>query len=312
MAHEWVGSRRVLELNARKALTDFSMGGSAKAIAWSVNPYLGCLHGCQYCYVPSTMHLQRGRWGSYVGVKRNIANLLRLETKRRPKLTTYLSTATDPYQSVEADHLVTRACLRVLAQRDWPVEVLTRSPLVLRDLDVLGRLTSVRVGMSVATLDDDVRRILEPTAPTVDARLRALARLSDAGLAVFANYSPAYPPTGGHTMDDVADAFSQAGVQWVNVSRWRRTSHILGPLWDRLHDTRYAALAKYVGNPARQRAAVRALSMALARVGIVVHTGFFNPPFERLHRPEPVKPVRHTPLPIPAEPPVRRQGPTRA
>lgn len=275
------GRRQVQELASQAALTDFTMGGHVTGVAWSLNPYVGCLHSCAYCYVPDTMKVERKRWGNYVVAKHNLPARLRQELGYRRRLTVYVSTATDPYQSVEAEWRITRRCLELLARRDWPVEILTRSPLVLRDLDLLSRFTQIRVGLSVPTLDDRARRLLEPAAPPIPARLRTLRRLADAGLTVFANYSPAYPLTNGLAMPDVARAFHRAGVQWVNTSYWRRVPSFLGGVWDRLHRTEWADLAKHIANPKRQEQDRLALASALAEVHIPLRTGFFNPPLER-------------------------------
>src|SRR5262249_7514922 len=161
---------------------------------------VGCLHRCAYCYVPDTMKVERKRWGNYVIVKQNAPALLRRELAAKARLTVHLSTATDPYQAVEGERQITRRCLDVLARRDWPLEARTRSPLVVRDAPILRRFTQLRVGLSVPTLDDAARRIVEPAAPAIASRLRALGRLADEGFTTFANYSPAYPPTGDVTM----------------------------------------------------------------------------------------------------------------
>lgn len=275
-----LGRRQVQELQAQQALTDFTMGGNVTGEAWSLNPYAGCHHACRYCYVPDTLHAERERWGSYVMVKRNLVRLLDDELDRKAARTVYLSTATDPYQPIEAERELTRKSLRLLAREDWPVEVLTRSPLVLRDLDVLDRFTHLRVGMSVPTLDDEVRQLLEPAAPAIDARLDTLRELSQAGLTVFANYAPACPLTGELSAMDVAEAFAEAGVQWVNTSFFRRRGSIVVPIWDEVRGTEDEPIAGFVANREPQEALREDLRAALGRMGIPLHTAFYNPPFE--------------------------------
>lgn len=273
------GACRVLETNSRSALNDFTMGGTAKGVAWSLNPYVGCLHRCAYCYVPDTMKVERRRWGTYVVAKDNLPRLLEQEVRTRAPLTVYISTATDPYQSVESERQLTRRCLEILLRKDWPIEILTRSPLVLRDLDLLRRFSRIRVGLSVPTLDEQARRVLEPAAPPIPARLATLRRLADEGLTVFANYAPAYPATNGFTMGDVAQAFRDAGVQWVNTSYWRRQDNFLAALWERLDDTPWQELTRFIASPERQAAARVELRSAMHAVDLPLRTGFFNPPF---------------------------------
>ncbi|MCA1814144.1 MAG: hypothetical protein LC624_09375, partial [Halobacteriales archaeon] len=169
--------------------------------------------------------------------------------------------------------------LELLARRDWPLEVLTRSPLVLRDADVLRQFSRLRVGMSVPTLDDAARSIVEPAAPAIPSRLTTLGKLANEGFTVFANYSPAYPPTGEVTMRDVARAFKDAGVRWVNTSFWRRQPGYLPALWEALEGTPWEELTRFIASEPRQAAARKELQAELKRVGIPLRTGFFNPPF---------------------------------
>lgn len=275
-----LGERHVQEVPVRQALTDFTMGGNVSGVAWSLNPYAGCHHACAFCYVPSTIHAERQRWGTYVLVKRDLARKLDEELDRKDPRTVYLSTGTDPYQPIEAERKLTRKLLERLAREDWPIEILTRSPLVLRDVDVLARFTNLRVGLSVPTLDDDLRRLLEPGAPAIDGRLDTLRELTRQGFRVFANLSPAYPLTGGLTAMDVAEAFAEAGVEWVNTSFWRRRGSIVVPIWDKLRGTEHEDVASFIANRGPQQALREQLEAAFDHLGIPLHTGFYNPPFE--------------------------------
>src|SRR5439155_352281 len=181
-------------------------------IDYSFNPYIGCYHGCLFCYVPRLLQIDRNTWGASVVVKRNAATVLAKELKRLPRGLVAISTATDPYQFVEGKYRITRHALEVLLRAQWPVSVLSRSPLMLRDLDLFRQFDEIEVGMSLPTLDDRARALLEPWAPPIEARLRCLRQLADAGLTTFVSFAPAYPPTGGVTPERIADAFSEAGV----------------------------------------------------------------------------------------------------
>jgi DNA repair photolyase len=273
------GGCTVQEIESQTALTDFTMGDMVTGVAWSLNPYVGCLHNCRYCFVPNTIHAERQRWGTYVLVKHNLPNLLRRELEEYPAKGVFISTSTDPYQPVEAEKRVTRNCLRLLARKDWPVDILTRSPLVTRDIDLFERFTRLRVGLSVPTMDDAARRVIEPTAPTIPARLEALRTLADAGLTTYANYAPAYPPTDGTTAETIARAFSEAGVQWVNTTAWRFQSTYLAGLWDETHRTEWAHLTRFVGDVERQKSFRIELDDAFDAIGLKLRTGFFNEPY---------------------------------
>jgi len=201
---------------------------------WSLNPYMGCSHDCAYCYVPDVAHVERPKWGTYVVVKRNLPTLLAKELHTREPREVFLSSATDPYQPVEGTHLITKRCVELLQRADWPLLVLTRNPLVRRDANLFKAFSECSVGMSVPTLDDEMRRLIEPGAPSIEARLRTLRQLADEGLATFANICPAYPLTGGVTPRDIASAFRDAGVKVVHVAPWRYLATILPVLNARL------------------------------------------------------------------------------
>jgi len=207
-------------------------------IDYSFNPYVGCYHGCAFCYVPRLLQIDRAEWGTSVVVKRNAASVLAKETKRLPRGLVAISTATDPYQFVEGKYRITRHALEVLLRADWPVSVLSRSPLMLRDVDLFTRFRSIEVGMSVPTLDDQARALLEPWAPPIEGRLRCLRALADAGLPTFVGFAPAYPPTAGWTPERIADAFASAGVK-------KMFSRLLDPRWG----ARDAMLARLAGSP---------------------------------------------------------------
>jgi len=182
-------------------------------IDYSFNPYIGCYHACVFCYTPRLMRMDRNEWGTSVVVKRNAATVVAKEVRKLPRGLVAISTATDPYQFVEGKYRITRHALEVLLKANWPVSVLSRAPLMIRDLDLFTQFAEIEVGMSVPTLDDRARALLEPWAPPIDARLRCLQALADAGLATFVGFAPAYPPTGGWTPASIADVFVEAGVK---------------------------------------------------------------------------------------------------
>lgn len=202
-------SLTVREVHVREALRRDPLPG----LPYSLNPYVGCYHGCAFCYSPRLLQVDRAEWGHSVVVKRNLATVLAREVRRLPPGLVAISTATDPYQFVEGQYRVTRHGLEVLLRAQWPVSILTRSPLVLRDLDLFPQFEEVEVGLSVPTLDDRARRRLEPWAPPIPARLRALRTLADAGLPTMVGFAPAYPPTGGWTAARMAQTFAGLGVR---------------------------------------------------------------------------------------------------
>jgi DNA repair photolyase len=182
-------------------------GGFLATYTHSLNAYQGCAFGgnsCPYCYVRA-MPVQRfaGRpWGEWVKAKINAPELLKreLEAAKRKgtfgKLRIFMSTATDPYQGVEARLKLTRGILEAFAESgDFGFLVVqTRSPLIERDVETLGRLGSrVAISFTIETNRDDVRRQITPTSPSVERRLAALERLTSAGLKTQAAISPVLP-----------------------------------------------------------------------------------------------------------------------
>jgi DNA repair photolyase len=179
---------------------------------YTANLYKGCTHGCVYCYAPSLTHDER-RWGSYVDVKVNAPQVLEKELRGLRKDEVFLSSASDPYQPVEARYGVTRRCLEVLRRHGYPVSILTRSPLVLRDLDLLKRFEWVRVGMSITSVP--VRRY-EPGVPPLQRRIDTLRRLSKAGISTWISLAPVIPGIVLIDFDELFEELSSAGVSSVS------------------------------------------------------------------------------------------------
>ncbi len=169
---------------------------------WSLNPYMGCAHRCTFCYVRAfERRAERPsdqRYGWSIRVKTNIAEVLRAELvrptwKRDPVV---IGAATDPYQPAEGRYRLTRACLAVLAEARTGFNLITRGPLVVRDLDRLqeaSRRATVSVSFSVPTLDEAVWRTTEPATAPPQARLRALGRLIAGGVRAGVAMAPVLP-----------------------------------------------------------------------------------------------------------------------
>lgn len=168
---------------------------ASKIHDYVINPYIGCEHGCQYCYArfikKFTGHNEP--WGQFVDVKINAADLLEVEIKKKKRASVWVSGLCDPYQPLEAEYKLTRKCLEILADHHWPVIIQTRSSLVLRDLDILKRAENFEVGLSITTADDGIRKIFEPNAPSIPERLNTLDELHRAGIRTYAMIAPILP-----------------------------------------------------------------------------------------------------------------------
>jgi len=171
----------------------------SKVYDYTINPYVGCEHGCTYCYARFIKRFtgHKEAWGDFVDVKVNALSLLEREVKGKRVGRVWISGICDPYQPVEREYGLTRGCLEILSERGWPATVQTKSPLVLRDLDLLKGFGGAEVVFTVTTADDGVRRIFEPKAPSVDERIEALGRLSSEGIRTRAMIAPILPGAEG-------------------------------------------------------------------------------------------------------------------
>ena len=228
---------------------------------WSVNPYVGCAFGCAYCYArythrwvldrsandhPERAELATARdtlppWLAFerrIFVKQNAADVLRKTLRHGSEKhlallngeSIVIGTATDPFQPAERRFRVTRSVLEVLAEHaGLTVCIITKSPLITRDIDLLTRIdrhSSLSVHLSLISIDRELARKLEPRAPTPEARLRALARLREAGIETGINVMPVLPAItdGRDALERLVKAVAERGVSYVNACALRLRS----------------------------------------------------------------------------------------
>jgi DNA repair photolyase len=189
---------------------------------YTANFYKGCTHGCVYCYAPSLIHDDR-EWGSYVDVKVNAPRTLERELRSLELEEVFLSSASDPYQPIEARYRVTRRCLEILQRNRFPVSVLTRSPLVLRDLDILKKMDWLSVGMSITTVPT---REFEPGVPPLQRRIDTLKKLHDEGIRTRVSLAPVIPGVVVLDLDRLFSDLSDAGVESVMFGVLRFTGYL--------------------------------------------------------------------------------------
>jgi DNA repair photolyase len=185
----------VQEIRAKTILS------KSKIYPYVVNPYTGCQHACSYCYARFMKRVtgHKEPWGEFVDVKINAAELLRKEITKKKRGEVWVSGVCDPYQPLEAEYRLTRQCLEILARNGWPVIIPTRSPLVLRDMDIIQDARDFDVGLSVTTADDAIRKLFEPSAPPIEDRIAALDTLHRAGIRTYAMIAPVLPGAEGLT-----------------------------------------------------------------------------------------------------------------
>jgi DNA repair photolyase len=148
-----------------------------------------------------------------VDIRVNAADLLKVEINRKKRGTVWVSGLCDPYQPLEADYKLTRKCLEILTDNNWPVVIQTRSSLILRDIDILRRAKDLEAGLTITTADDDIRRLFEPNAPPVKERLSTLDELHRSGVKTYAMIAPILP--GAETLPNALEG----KVNYIIVDR---------------------------------------------------------------------------------------------
>ena len=200
------------------------------AFAWSLNPYMGCAHQCTFCYVRAFERRadrpSDGRYGASIRVKVNVAEVLQREVSRKSwkRETVAIGAATDPYQPAEGKYQLTRGCLQVLCDVHNPLSIITRGPMIVRDIDILreaSQRAAVQVNFSIPTLDADIWRRTEPGTAPPRQRLRALKSLIDSGIEAGVGMAPLLPGISDRPelMSEVVKAARDAGAVhlWANL-----------------------------------------------------------------------------------------------
>jgi DNA repair photolyase len=214
-----VGQGRVRRVEVSRLL---DLVGPREASYYALNPYVGCLIGCTFCYAQSKLAPVRrllgfedAPWGSYVEVRRNAHEVLARELETLPVAPVkFCPIVSDPYHAIEIREQVTRRCLEVLrdADRVWPTLIMTRSTAIVRDLDLIASLPRVYGSVSLPTIDDEVRKCFEPRAASIPERLDVLAQLRAAGVRTIAVVQPLL----AGSIDALADALAQT-VESVSI-----------------------------------------------------------------------------------------------
>jgi DNA repair photolyase len=177
------GNAEIYTKDAKSLLTKAS--GFINAYDFTLNPYQGCQYGCSYCYAAAFSPNQKLRkeWGNWVIIKQNAVELLKIELERwkrkhpeqPPRI--YMSSVTDPYQAIESKQKLTRHLLEVMTEFQPILVIQTRSPMIVRDIDILQKLEYLRINISIPTGSESVRKDFEPKSPSITSRFQALGKL---------------------------------------------------------------------------------------------------------------------------------------
>jgi DNA repair photolyase len=182
---------KITEVECKNALVKSGIEG----VNYALNPYTGCQHACVYCYAEFmkkyTNHIEP--WGEFVDVKINIADRLHQQIRKTKPGTIMIGTVTDAYQPLEEKYQLTRRCLEILADADFPVFIQTKSDLISRDIDVLKKIKDKELGLTITCPDPKTEKIFEPNATSLERRFEALAKLKKNGIPTFVFFGPILP-----------------------------------------------------------------------------------------------------------------------
>ncbi len=209
---------------------------------YSLNPYRGCSNACAYCYAPYILREGR-KWGKFVDVKTNAPEILEKELKKINSGNVLLSSVTDPYQPIERKYEITRKILEKLKNTKLFVSILTKSDLVLRDIDLLKQM-NCEVGLTITTLNDSVRQIFEPNASSVERRVNALKELKNAGIRTYIFFGPMLPFISDKELEETFKKFSELKPEKIYIDKlnvknpfhWKKIKTILDENYSDLSD----------------------------------------------------------------------------
>jgi DNA repair photolyase len=217
---------KVKEVEARSVLN------KSKIFEYCLNPYTGCQINCTYCYARLFMRRYSGHseaWGEFVDVKVNAAEVLKKQLDKAKKGTVWISSVCDPYQPLEAKYALTRSCLKELAKRQFPVNIQTKSKLVLRDLDLFQEFEEIEVGFTITTDDERMARLFEPRATSVEERLRALEKIHSLVIKTFAFVGPLLPGNPEKLIERLEEKVNKIFIDRMNyINSVRGFYHKLG------------------------------------------------------------------------------------
>lgn len=250
----------VREIEAKSILNHCGIPG----IDFVVNPYIGCRFACKYCYA-SFMGRFVGKtvaeWGEYVYAKVNAPQLLRAELPKKLKnkgkgKEIFFSSVTDPYQGMEVKHRLTRGCLEELIAFGFGglVSILTKSDLVLRDIDLFRKLSRVSVGLTVTSTDDGVSRFFETYAPSSSRRIAALAQLNKEGIKTYAFIGPLLPHfvAKEDALDHLMAAIAKSGSRDVFVEHLNLSSYIRNRLMEEMKGKEKGIAEKFYSSQSKE------------------------------------------------------------
>ena len=219
---------KIEEIICKSALSKSRLPG----LDYSLNPYVGCMHQCKYCYAPSILRISRDEWEQTVKIKRNIPTILSKELRTKKPGNVGISTVTDPYQPIEKTYQLTHYCLEVLKKYDFPISIQTRSDLVIQDKDLIEQFSKAELMVSIGTLNDSHRKLLEPNSSSIPDRLKILKIFSDSNVKTSVFFGPIYPTIKEDEIPKIMDLFIDLNVSEIMIDNLHLKPGIIKPIQD--------------------------------------------------------------------------------
>lgn len=200
---------------------------------YSINPYRGCLHTCVYCYAPIFLREKR-KWGNFIDVKINAIEILEKQLNKIKSGNILISSVTDPYNPLERRYQLTRKILEKLKDKDFFVSILTKSNLVLRDVDLLKQM-KCEVGLTITTFNEEARILFEPNTVSSEERLKTLDELKKQGIKTYIFFGPLLPYISDINLEKTIEKFANIKpdriyVDKLNVksqTQWKKIENVL-------------------------------------------------------------------------------------
>jgi len=218
------------EVTCKTALSASKLPG----LDYSLNPYVGCMHQCRYCYAPSILRMPIQSWKNTVKIKRNIPTILAKELKSKKKGVVGISTVTDPYQPIEKKAQLTRYCLQVLLKKDTPISIQTKSDLILKDAELITQFSNAEVMVSIGTLHDEQRKLLEPGSSSIQQRIKVLNHFAQSSVKTSVFFGPIYPTMTLKDIESFATICKKSGIDEVMIDRFHIKPGIINNIQDAL------------------------------------------------------------------------------
>lgn len=204
----------IKEIIAKKILTKSRIEG----ISYCINPYIGCQHSCRYCYARFMKKFtgHKENWGEFLDIKINAPMLLQKQIIKIPIGKISLSTVTDPYQPIEKKYNLTRQCLEILKLYNFPISILTKSTLVIRDIDLFNSFNDLEVGLTITTDNEYISKLFEPFASSISNRINALKELKNKKIKTYAFISPILPMNPQNLIEKISPYTSYVLIDKLN------------------------------------------------------------------------------------------------